>query len=383
MSRLFKTTTKKASLTYLLSAGLLAFPLLLPQTTPAQSQTLFDMLFGEKKAAQPPQPPKKAAPQRAVRPKKQTSPASRKPATAQIPIPVPAPKHLVQKLEDAQNVLVLGDFLSSGLANGLGEAFSDNPSVRITDLSNGSSGFVRQDYYNWNQSVQTLLEQEKPAAVIMMIGANDRQTMDSNGKIRIFASDEWKADYQARIEQFVLSVQKTGYPLIWVGQPPYASRDMSKDMLALNEIYRKTSDNTKISFVDIWDGFANEDGDGAITGLDINGQEAQLRSPDGIGLTTAGKRKLAFYVEKPLKKVLSNTEQQQDPAASASSEAAPTAPSRIDRVPAVSLRDYGADHSGILLGGVPAPAQPNTHKNDNLYSPYPERADYFRTITNK
>ncbi|WP_343804866.1 SGNH/GDSL hydrolase family protein [Paenochrobactrum glaciei] len=362
----------------------MVFPLLLPQSTPAHSQTLFDMLFGEKKAA-PPAPPaqKKPAPQRQVRPKKPAPPAPRKPSAAQIPIPIPAPKQLVQKLDDANNVLVLGDFSSSGLADGLMEAFSDNPSVQISDLSNGSSGFVRQDYYNWNQSISTLLEQEKPAAVVMMIGANDRQVMDSNGKIRLFASDEWKADYKSRIENFTKTVQAAGYPLIWVGQPPYAARAMSKDMLALNEIYRQTAEKAGASFVDIWDGFANEDGDVVITGLDINGQEAQLRSPDGIGLTTAGKRKLAFYVEKPLRKILSDSEQQDEPAATSSSEAVSTAPSRIDRVPAVSLRDYGADHSGILLGSAPAPAQPNAHKHDNPYSPYPERADYFRSITNK
>lgn len=383
MFRLLKTTCDKAPLTIILSAGLMAV-MLLPNTAVAQPKTLFDMLFGEKKAA-PPEPPaqKKPAPQRQVRPKKTAPPAPRKPSAAQIPIPIPAPKQLVQKLDDANNVLVLGDFLSSGLADGLMEAFSDNPSVRISDLSNGSSGFVRQDYYNWNQSISTLLEQEKPAAVVMMIGANDRQVMDSNGKIRLFASDEWKTDYQVRIEHFIQTVQKSGYPLIWVGQPPYTARTMSKDMLVLNEIYRQTTEKAGASFVDIWDGFANEDGDVVITGLDINGQEAQLRSPDGIGLTTAGKRKLAFYVEKPLRKILSDSEQPGEPAASATSETATTAPSRIDRVPAVSLRDYGADHSGILLGSAPAPLHPNTNKHDNSYSPYPERADYFRVRTNK
>lgn len=383
MFRLLKTTCYKAPLTFILSAGLMAV-MLLPNTATAQPKTLFDMLFGEKKVA-PPEPPaqKKPVPQRQVRPKKPASPAPRKPSATQIPIPIPAPKQLVQKLEDANNVLVLGDFSSSGLADGLIEAFSDNPSVRISDLSNGSSGFVRQDYYNWNQSITSLLTQEKPATVVIMIGANDRQPIVLKEKNLDFQSDEWKAEYRTRIENFTKTVQAAGYPLIWVGQPPYAARAMSKDMLALNEIYRQTAEKAGASFVDIWDGFANEDGDVVITGLDINGQEAQLRSPDGIGLTTAGKRKLAFYVEKPLRKVLSDSEQLDEPAVSASSEAVITAPPRINRVPAVSLRDYGADHSGILLGGAPVPAQPNAHKNDNLYSPYPERADYFRVRTNK
>ncbi|MFK4825553.1 DUF459 domain-containing protein [Paenochrobactrum sp. BZR 588] len=358
--------------------------LLLPQSAAAQPKTLFDMLFGEKKAA-PPEPPapRQATPQRQAPVRKPIPPAPRKPSPARIPIPVPLPKHLVQKLDDANNVLILGDFSSSGLADGLTEAFNDNPSVRISDLSNGSSGFVRQDYYDWNQSIAALLEQEKPAAVVMMIGANDRQIITTNGKIHPFLSDEWTADYQARIDNFIKTVKGAGYPLIWVGQPPYVSRAMSKNMLALNEVYRRTAEQSGASFIDVWDGFTGEDGNATITGLDINGQDAQLRSTDGIGFTSAGKRKLAFYVEKPLRKILSVTEQQSEPNASATTETGIGLVSRINRLPAVSLRDYAADQSGVLLGAAPASATLNPVKPEKSYSPYPDRADYFRSITNK
>ncbi|MGU3577130.1 DUF459 domain-containing protein [Brucellaceae bacterium C25G] len=350
-----------------------------PHKADAQPKTLFDMLFGEKKATPAPPPPVQ---KRTPRPRQNIQPKAipatpRKPSSIQIPIPVPAPKQLLQKLEDANNVVVMGDFISSGLADGLIEAFSNNPSVRISDLSNGSSGFVRQDYYHWNQEIAGLLRQEKPSVVVMMIGANDRQSLARNDKVHSFLSDGWKQDYQGRIEQFVKTIRTAGYPIIWVGQPPYASRAMSQDMVALNEIYRSVAEQNDTPFVDVWNGFATDEGQALITGPDMNGQDAKLRSADGIGLTTAGKRKLAFYVEKPLREILTDSEQISEPNVSDSNASDHKELKRVERIPVVSLRDYGADQSGILLGASPRLQQAEKARDSSPYSPYPDRADYF------
>ncbi len=48
----------------------------------------------------------------------------------------------------------------------------------------------------------------------------------------------------------------------------------------------------------------DENGKFVISGSDINGQQVRLRGSDGINFTKAGKRKLAFYVEKEIRRVL-------------------------------------------------------------------------------
>ena len=75
-------------------------------------------------------------------------------------------------------------------------------------------------------------------------------------------------------------------------------------MLAFNDIYRKAAEGAGAEFVDIWDGFVDENGAYVSTGPDINGQPVRLRAGDGINLSKAGKRKVAFYAEKPLNKLL-------------------------------------------------------------------------------
>src|SRR5690606_21485754 len=91
--------------------------------------------------------------------------------------PASPPVTVVEKAADASVVLVVGDFMASGLADGLTTVFAENPAVRVVDRSNGSSGFVRDDYYNWPREIGPMLEAEKPAVVLIMMGSNDRQQM--------------------------------------------------------------------------------------------------------------------------------------------------------------------------------------------------------------
>ena len=62
--------------------------------------------------------------------------------------PVEPPVTAVEKTTDARVILVVGDFLASGLAEGLNEFFANNPAIKVVDRAKGSSGFVRDDVYN-------------------------------------------------------------------------------------------------------------------------------------------------------------------------------------------------------------------------------------------
>ena len=61
----------------------------------------------------------------------------------------PPPEPVVEKLDNARKILVVGDFLANGTADGLTVAFSQAPGVVVVDRTNGSSGLVRDDYYDW------------------------------------------------------------------------------------------------------------------------------------------------------------------------------------------------------------------------------------------
>lgn len=368
-------TSKTGALATIMLA---AIALILSAMTSASAQerprTIFDLLFGQKKA-EPPRQYEQPKPQRARPEKPKRVPKAATPAVRATPPAPPKPEiSFVEKKPDAKKVLVVGDFIGNGLAEGLDVAFASDPGLRIISRINGSSGFVRDDHFDWPASIGKILDEEKPDAVIVMIGSNDRQAITAKGQSLAARSPEWTAEYQSRAAQFLKQITDKNYPVIWVGQPPFRVRGMSQDMLALNEIYRTTSEKAGGKFVDVWDGFVDEDGNFSQTGFDINGQTARLRANDGINTTSAGKRKLAFYAEKPLKALFggSNDNEQLLPAAQTKDPAKPA-----DRIAPVSLRDVDRDDSGVLLGGAITSAGKAQKTRGAQHSATPGRADDF------
>ena len=360
------------------------------QQQPQQKRrTLFDMLFGNSRERQPQQntvrPPVQQQQQR-----RSTTPVKKKPVVAK-PKPViaaPPPAPVIVKNPDAAKILVIGDFIAGGLAEGLTETFAEAADLQVINRSNGSSGFVRQDYYNWSKELPAILAEQKSAIIVMMIGANDRQTLTQKSINLVPDTDEWKKLYQARVDEFLQVTAKSGIPVIWVGQPPYQSAALSQTMLSLNTTYKQAIEQTpaqdgtaKAVFVDVWDGFVDDKGSFTQTGVDVNGQTVRLRGNDGINMTAAGKLKLAFYVEKPLRQLLKPAPSETAPADNKSNEPmALPVHKEITRIGPVKLNDLDQSDDDILLGDTTvinkAAAVPAGNKPATKTAPH-GRADDF------
>ena len=264
-----------------------------------QRRSILQLLFGTRK--------REEEPERRVtkpRPRKQTRARSTKPRKA-----IAAEPAAVEKAEDARKVLVIGDFIGAGLGEGLTEAFEQTPGIVIETRANGSSGIVRDDYYDWPEELPAIVAEVKPAAIVIGLGANDRQAMRIAGQSEDFRSEAWTREYQSRVARIATIARSGKVPFFWVGMPAFQSSSMTADMITLNNMYRTGAEAIGGSFIDIWDGFVDEGGRFIVTGSDINGQQVRLRGSDGINLTRAGKRKMAFYVEKEIRRVLGSAAQ--------------------------------------------------------------------------
>jgi uncharacterized protein len=188
---------------------------------------LFDRLFGRREQVVEPAPAQRTTP-RATRRNRPRAAAAGAPAAG-------------EKLENARTVLVVGDFMAGGLADGLEEAFAGSPGIRIASRANGSSGFVRDDYYNWPAEIGGILEEEKPTVVLVMIGSNDRQQLTVDGQRESVRSEAWMKEYEARARKFAETIKQSGAPLMWVGMPAFKVSSMSADMVAFNDVYRSVA----------------------------------------------------------------------------------------------------------------------------------------------
>ncbi|EUB97110.1 protein of unknown function DUF459 [Rhizobium sp. CF080] len=363
-----------APLALLILAVVLAMPLAAPPAAaqePLPRRNLFDYLFGGPRYERDDRY-ERAPPYSRRRYDRDGSiiemsprPRNRSPGRAAAPRPVqpvapPAPEP-VAKLGNAKQILVVGDFMAGGIGSELETAFVTSPGVVITERSDGSSGLVREDHFDWPAELPVMLDEVKPAVVVVMLGANDRQQMTIGGSIKEkFRSDAWFKEYERRVTELVGIVTTRKLPLLWVGLPSFQSPVATADAVTLNAIYRNQVEKAGGEFVDIWEGFVDEDGKFVVTGSDVNGQQVRLRGSDGITFTKAGKQKLAFYVEKLVRRHLGEMASPDvvklDGSNLPALSALPASPGQSVPTHPISLSDPELDGGKDLLGAGPLPS---------------------------
>ncbi len=334
---------------------------------PVPRRTLFQRLFGgfvpqrrtyyEDPNEYPAQPRPRRIQKRRQQPAEQQRPRQQraKPRVADAPPPAP----VVEKSPDAKKILVVGDFIAGSLGDGLKVAFEMTPGIAVETRANGSSGLVRDDYFNWPDSLPGYIGELTPSVIVVSLGANDRQVMRIGETKEKFRTDLWTAEYRKRVNALAALARKDNVPLLWVGMPPFQSTAMTADMVTFNGIYLEEVEKVGGKFIDIWDGFVDEEGKFVLTGSDINGQQVRLRGSDGINLTKAGKRKLAFYVEKDIRKLLGEAAATDAdmPGAEGLKDLVVTAPlanEDIVKTPPIGVTDPELDGATALLGaGAP------------------------------
>jgi uncharacterized protein len=346
-------------------------------------------------------------------------------------------------------VVVIGDSLADWLAHGLEEALTDTPEIGVVRKIKPASGLVRYDMRNeaaeWGPAVKEMLANEQPSVIVVMLGLNDRQALrerinpkpqkqetpapaqgqgeapaaspgsepaqQSSGETAAqpappvaaapanepsrpvqtvsyeFHTDKWTEAYTKRVDEMITALKAKGVPVLWVGLPALRTRTNS-DITYLDEIYRARAARAGIVYVDVWDGFVDDQGRFAVQGPDFEGQIRRLRSNDGVHFTKAGAVKLAHYVEHDLRRVMAN--RPVPVAVPGTEEQAPKvpggAPARAAVGAVVPLTAAAAETGDLLgAGATPAPggaaADPVVarvlNRGDALAAPPSGRADNF------
>ncbi|MDB5617957.1 SGNH family hydrolase [Tardiphaga sp.] len=256
-----------------------------------------------------------------------------------------------------RNVLVLGDSMADWLGYGLDDAYSEQPDMGVIRKHKTVSGLLRYqpkgDPADWAAAAKAILATEKPDAIVVMLGLNDRIAIrepdkaDKKGRLRPdgtsepsnpgddadssqdiadpgaivppekttrptsggvvdFRDDRWGELYTRKIEEMIAVVKARGVPVLWVGLPAVRGTKATADMLYLNNLYRDAAGKAGITYVDVWDGFVDEGGRFLQQGPDFEGQIRRLRAYDGVYFTRAGARKLAHYVEREITRLMAS-----------------------------------------------------------------------------
>jgi hypothetical protein len=199
---------------------------------------------------------------------------------------------------------VIGDSLASLTADGLTQAFVDKPEIAVADKTHDASGLVRGDYFDWPKAAHDLATgKDHIDFVVVMVGINDLQAMRDGADNLDPLSDRWKAAYVARIDATLEPFQTAHIPVAWVGMPPMRVDNFNAGIVKLNEIDRAEVEKLGVKYIDVWDAFADQNGQYDASGPNVDGQIVKLRGPDGIHFTKAGGRKVAHFLEAEIRRV--------------------------------------------------------------------------------
>src|SRR5215813_9212382 len=328
----------------------------------------------------------------------------------------PPPKKADPKTEGTATtpILVLGDGMADWLAYGLELAYADTPEIGVLRRHRTNSGLIRTEvrsdprgeYPDWPQAARDLIAAQKPKFVLMMIGVNDRRPFRETGpavptsraakpaqppaedpasleldkpaadkareikaaaapepaapagnRTLEFRSDVWGEAYSRRIDDTIAALKTSGVPVFWVGLPPLRGQKAAADIPFLNDLYRSRADKAGILYIDVWDGFVDEDGRYAQYGPDVEGQTRRLRTADGVYFTQAGARKLAHYVEREVQRWMSTRAAPvavsipEEPKVEPATPSRPVPHARPMSGPAVPLVAERGNETADLLGG--------------------------------
>ncbi|GLK81950.1 SGNH/GDSL hydrolase family protein [Ancylobacter defluvii] len=240
-----------------------------------------------------PPPPAVAAPAR---------PAVETPAEPRGSVYATAAAARAEQGEDLKGiVLVLGDEYADALAQGLADAFAaDRKGIAVVGHAESGSGFAPASAYDWINGARRLVASEAPSAIVMFAGSADLAPIQDTGGAAELFDERWRAIYGRRIDDLLLGLKLQGRPVVLVGLPPVDDAAASERNARLNELLGEHAERAGVIFVEVWDGFVDENGQFMMSGPAVDGQRRRLRTANGLGFTRAGGRKLAFFVDRDL-----------------------------------------------------------------------------------
>jgi hypothetical protein len=131
------------------------------------------------------------------------------------PFQQPAPRKVIQDFSKApapekretvpeRNVLVLGDGMADWLAYGLEDTYADQPDMGVVRKPKSYSGLIkyqpRGEPADWTAAAKGILATEKPEAIVVMLGLNDRISMREPAVEKSDAKPTDKKDARAKPE---------------------------------------------------------------------------------------------------------------------------------------------------------------------------------------
>ena len=203
---------------------------------------------------------------------------------------------------DTYKLQVYGDAFAEGLLAGLIEAFPNERGLQIAKKHRPLGALVRPEHDDEIKGEE--LSREVVHIGVVMLGFNDRAPIRLSSTVRPLqmTSEDWQTEYGRRVDRLLKALKKRSIAVYLVGQPIMRNSGVNRDAAIITEVMRERALQNGVRFIDISEGFADENGDFSQFGPDLSGARQKLREGDGIMFTGIGNRKLAHFVESDIRR---------------------------------------------------------------------------------
>lgn len=207
---------------------------------------------------------------------------------------------------DTYNVVIVGDDLAEGLLGGAREIFQKDPRVVIRNAPRSIGGLLRRDFDQKLVELEEGLKAEPAQIAILMMGAWDRVSVrdPATGKRLMVGTDGWRREYAARSDRLLKMLRRRNVATYWVGLPNVRRTDANDDVQTMNSLLRERAYLNGAKYIDTYAAFIDENGGYSQYGPDVTGKIRLLRAGDGVYFTWEGNKKLAYFVDRELRRDL-------------------------------------------------------------------------------
>ena len=256
---------------------------------------------------------------------------------------------------DVYQVQVVGDWMADGLVNGLVDAFATSPAgIAIARKRYDLPGLYgrRGDL----DLLEKTFSSDPSHVAVVMTGAEDRYNLGWKRDGTGAANDAARNDYVARVDRAMKALKKGGRAVYWVGLPTMRRWQDNERAQLMNDVFRERAYLNGVRYIDTFASFIDEQGGYSDYGPDVTGKVSRLRDTDGVHFTDTGYRMLGHFVERDLRRDISQARQERAiPLAGDAAEQAQVNPDRA-KLKEQSAHQDGAKGKPAGKDGVAAPA---------------------------
>lgn len=207
-----------------------------------------------------------------------------------------------QAIDDTYRILVIGDALAGGLGAGLTRMTEFETGFEIVNRFQEVSGIARPEVYDWTENLPNIMQDKDFKAVVVLLGANDRQSIRSGEFRYVFNTPDWITAYRAQTDQLLDVLKARNVKIFWVAIPPMGDALYDADMKILTALQKREVEAKGATFVDLRSAFLNPDGTYTDTGEDDTGEIRKLRARDGVTFFKQGNNRFGQLLLAEIKK---------------------------------------------------------------------------------